>query len=98
RERYGASPSPCGRRWREAPDEGSPPPRYIRFLAQLVGADCPHPALRATLSRRERAPPETGLESYNSARSCTVPEFAANTSLAIWTDVVIDRAYKLTTS
>src|SRR5689334_8027192 len=39
------SPSPSGRRWREAPDEGG---QTITFVQSR-----PHPALRATLSRRE---------------------------------------------
>jgi hypothetical protein len=47
-------PSPFGRRWREAPDEGKPAPRYMKSELRLVGADCPHPALSATLSQRER--------------------------------------------
>src|ERR1051326_3269435 len=43
-----ASPSPSGRRWREAPDEGEPDETFRR--------DHPHPPLRGTLSRRERDP------------------------------------------
>src|SRR2546426_4054830 len=42
----GAGPSPFGRRWREAPDEG----RH----AEMSTHSCPHPPLRGTLSRRER--------------------------------------------
>src|SRR5262249_41212811 len=42
-----ASPSPSGRRWREAPDEGV-----------FAGVGHPHPPLRATLSQRERDSPK----------------------------------------
>jgi len=38
-----ACPSPSGRRWRGAPDEGSPP--YDLVDLQNRGAGCPHPAL-----------------------------------------------------
>jgi hypothetical protein len=45
-KQFRASPSPSGRRWREAPDEGT----HTKTFEQA----CPHPALRAALSRRER--------------------------------------------
>src|SRR5437879_1978911 len=52
-----ASPSPSGRRWREAPDEGK--------TAETFRYDCPHPALRATLSRRERNLAQAGFQFAN---------------------------------
>ena len=43
---FQASPSPLGRGWREAPGEGG--------NAKELTVWCPHPALRATFSRREK--------------------------------------------
>src|SRR5262249_30734084 len=48
------NPSPLGRRWRAAPDEGNPPHDFVDLSNR--GAGLPHPALRATLSRFEREP------------------------------------------
>jgi hypothetical protein len=36
------------------PDEGNPPHEFVRWRNHDRGAGSPHPALRATLSRRER--------------------------------------------
>src|SRR5213075_2551220 len=50
RAERGAVPSPDGRRWREAPDEGRP----ARTNRDCGESHAPHPPLRGTLSRWER--------------------------------------------
>src|SRR5213082_1563788 len=64
----GVSPSPSGRGWRGAPGEGE--------NAEMSRHACPHPALRATFSRREKDTPAVFrlvkmLNSYDSSYAKT---------------------------
>ena len=57
--------SPCGRRWREAPDEGS------KALSERPLRPLTRPARRATLSRKGRGEGRTGVGIGNSNPSAT---------------------------
>jgi hypothetical protein len=47
-------PLPPGEGGAEAPGEGNPPHDFDRLQNRDRGAGCPHPALRATFSQREK--------------------------------------------
>jgi hypothetical protein len=67
---FSSVPSPSGRGWRAAPGEGSPLVKPLQSSGS-AGAGFPHPALRATFSRREKDSPWRVLRTVFQRRDTT---------------------------
>jgi hypothetical protein len=79
----GGDPSPCGRGRREAAGEGS--------HAVVFRQSCPHPALRATFSRREK----DWLHAALCVIALTVTAFAASAFDGQWTGELSNQTVQL---